>query len=110
MQPVCHRSLSELRISVRTMFKDDATLYSLGLIKQVLHSRDSLVVVWQVPVEWSSSLGEGSSSGEAGGSLCRGAARQPAAAAAAAEQLHKRGSLEQQQQQLHSSGQSATAL
>ena len=41
MQPVCHRSSSELRISVRTMLKDAAALSRLGLVKQVLPSRDS---------------------------------------------------------------------
>ena len=41
VSPVCHRSLSKLRISVRNMLKDAATMSWLGLVKQVLPSRDS---------------------------------------------------------------------
>ena len=39
--PVCHRSLSELRISARTKLNDSTTLSWLGLVKQVLLSKDS---------------------------------------------------------------------
>ena len=41
MRPVCHRYSSELQISVCTMLKDAATLSWVGLVKQVLPSRDS---------------------------------------------------------------------
>ena len=41
MRPVCHRSVSKLRISVPTMLKDAATLSWLALVKQVQPSRDS---------------------------------------------------------------------
>ena len=41
MQPVCCRSLSELRIIVCTKLKDAATLSWPGLFEQVLPSRDS---------------------------------------------------------------------
>ena len=41
MQPVCHRSSSELQISVCTLLKDAATLSWPGLVNQVLPSRDS---------------------------------------------------------------------
>ena len=59
MRPVCHRSSSELRISVCTMLKDAATLSWLGLVKQVLPSRDSCWLASANGVVVSSSPGEG---------------------------------------------------
>ena len=91
MQPVCFRSSSELRISVWTMFKDAARLSWVGLVNQVLPSRDSCWLAYANGVIMSSSLSpvEGivlqtivlpkicsssSSSGAAWGSPCSGAA------------------------------------
>ena len=59
MRPVCRRSSSELRISVRTKLKDAATLSWLGLFKQVLPSRDNCWLASANGVVAISSPGEG---------------------------------------------------
>ena len=59
MLPVCHRSSSQLRISIRTMLKDAATLSWPGLVKQVQPSRDSCWLASANCAVASSSLGEG---------------------------------------------------
>ena len=96
MRPVCCRSLSELQISVRTKLKDAAILSLLGLVKEVLPSRDSCWVASAIGAGASLSPGEGrtalqaivlprirrSSNGSSGSS----------AATAALNQLPKRGS------------------
>ena len=56
---VCHRSSSELRISVRTKLNDAATLSWLGLVKQVLPSKDRCWLASANGVVASSSPGEG---------------------------------------------------
>ena len=59
MWPVCRRSSSELWISVRTMLKDAAMLSWLGLVKQVLPSRDSCWLASANGAVTCSSPGEG---------------------------------------------------
>ena len=59
MWSVCHRSSSELRISVCTKLKDAATLSWLGLVKQVLASKDRCWLASANGVSERSSQGEG---------------------------------------------------
>ena len=122
MRPVCCRSSSELRINVRTMLKDAATLSWLGLVKQALPSKGSCWLASANGAVVSSSPGEGrtaiqtivlpsirsssnsssssssSSSGAARGSPCSRAAR-----AAHSKKEQQLGSPLQQMQQQQSS-------
>ena len=129
MRPVCRRFSSELRINVRTMLKDAATLSWSGLVKQVLPSKDRCWLASANGVLASMSPGKGrtvlqtivlprfcssssSSGGAANAARSRGAAWQPTAAAAvviaaAISSGAAIGSSMQQLQQLHSSGKRA---